>query len=93
MELPAKYSELSQLQRRGVRMRYVELQDGKCFWCGEPLSGEPAQHIQKKKINWRLFPPNFMRHPVHLQHDRQTDMTEGAVHARCNAVMWQYHKR
>jgi hypothetical protein len=40
-----------------------------------------------------LFPPNFLKYPVHLQHNHDTDMTEGAVHARCNAVMWQYHGR
>lgn len=32
----------------------------------------------------------LLRYPVHLQHNHDTGMTEGAVHARCNAVMWQY---
>jgi len=27
---------------------------------------------------------------MHLHHNHETDMTEGAVHAYCNAVLWQY---
>jgi hypothetical protein len=27
---------------------------------------------------------------IHLQHCHKTNMTEGAVHAYCNAVLWQY---
>ena len=38
-----------------------------------------------------LFPPNFFKWPVHLHHSHDTGMTIGAVHARCNAVLWQYH--
>ena len=47
----------------------------------------------EKKINWKLFPPFFLRFPIHLQHNHDTNMTEGAVHAYCNAVMWQYEGR
>jgi hypothetical protein len=32
-------------------------------------------------------------HPVHLQHSHVTGLTEGAVHAFCNAVLWQYEGR
>ena len=42
---------------------------------------------------WDLFPPNFLKYKVHLQHNHSTGMTEGAVHALCNAVMWQYEGR
>ena len=53
---------------------------------------EPApKEILDKKIDWSLFPPNFLKYPVHLQHDNDTGMTEGAVHNYCNAVLWQYH--
>lgn len=36
---------------------------------------------------------NFLQHPIHLQHNHTTGMTEGAVHNYCNAVMWQYEHR
>lgn len=30
-------------------------------------------------------------YPVHLHHDHKTGLTIGAVHAKCNAVLWQYY--
>ncbi len=48
------------------------------------------EDITDKKINWKLFPENFLKYPIHLQHNHDTGMTEGAVHNYCNAVMWQY---
>jgi hypothetical protein len=45
----------------------------------------------KKKINARLFPPNFFNWPVHLHHCHVTGLTIGAIHCHCNAVLWQYH--
>ena len=92
-KLPILYSKANARERRAVREQYVQEQNGLCYWCQQPLSGDPPQHIKNKKINWRLFPPNFLRYPVHLQHDHKTDLTEGAVHARCNAYMWQVHGR
>lgn len=89
--LPAKYSELARDERRNVREEYVRLQDGKCFYCKWPLDNSPPEYVTLKPIKWELFPENFLQYPVHLQHDHDTDMTEGAVHAYCNAVMWQYH--
>ena len=35
----------------------------------------------------------MLAHPIHLQHNHSTDMTEGAVHAYCNCVLWQYEGR
>ena len=49
--------------------------------------------VDYTKINWKLFPKFFLVHPIHLQHNHETNMTEGAVHAYCNAVMWQYESR
>ena len=92
-KLPVYYSKADRQQRRMVREQYVREQNGLCYWCNCPLDEEPPQHIKNKKINWKLFPPNFLKYPVHLQHDHDTDLTEGAVHARCNAYMWQYHGR
>lgn len=93
MKLPTRYSKLKPAQRRKVREEYIKRQEGKCYWCGQPLDQDPPKEITDKKINWKLFPPGFLKHPVHLQHCHDTDMTEGAVHAYCNAVMWQYHGR
>ncbi len=92
-KLPVDYSSLHWTKRKAVRLQYIEEQNGMCFHCGEPLSGPPPEHISEKPINWSLFPDNFLKHPVHLQHDHNTGLTEGAVHALCNAVMWQYHGR
>ena len=91
-ELPLNYTTLSQAVRKAVREQYVEEQGGNCMHCECPLKVGPPEHI-KVPIDWGLFPPNFLQYPVHLQHCHKTGMTEGAVHAYCNAVLWQYHGR
>jgi len=91
--LPVPYSKITSAQRRKVREQYTTEQHGLCYWCHEPLDDNPRDDIQKLKINLKLFPPGFLRHPIHLQHNHDTDMTEGAVHAKCNGIMWQYHGR
>jgi len=93
MKIPVKYPELAPTEKREVREQYIKLQDGKCYWCKSDLNQPPPKEITDKEINWSLFPVGFMDYPIHLQHDHTTDMTEGAVHNYCNAVMWQYHKR
>jgi hypothetical protein len=84
---PANYILMSPNQRRLMRIEYVFEQDNLCCHCKESLNKEPQR---KKPINWSLFPPNFLAHPVHLHHDHKTGMTIGAVHAYCNAELWQY---
>lgn len=91
--LPAMYDELTWQQRAQVRNQYVSLQEGDCWYCDWPLDGPPADQVQWARINLRLFPPGFLNSPIHLQHDHNTGLTEGAVHARCNAVLWQYEGR
>lgn len=91
MTLPAVYGDLTWQERREVRNEYVRLQRGVCRHCGEPLDGKPSGKVASMRINWRLFPPNFMKHPIHLHHSHDTGLTIGAVHNRCNAVLWQYH--
>lgn len=91
MTLPAVYGDLTWQERRDVRNEYALLQHGLCRHCGEPLDGEPSSKVKSMNINWRLFPANFMKHPVHLHHSHETGLTLGAVHNRCNAVLWQYH--
>lgn len=91
--LPVNYDLINQRSRKRVREQYIELQAGKCYWCQALLSGPPAFAVQAKYVDLGLFPPGFLERPVHLQHNHVTGMTEGAVHSRCNAVMWQYHNR
>jgi hypothetical protein len=93
MKLPVDYTAIDGKQRRLVREAYIKEQDGKCMYCDEPLDGNPPEAVTNKKIDLGLFPPNFLTHPIHLQHNHDTGMTEGAVHAYCNAVLWQYHHR
>lgn len=90
-ELPVDYTKLTQPQRREVRLQYITHQNGKCSHCDEPLDGPPSGEVQTAWVNRRLFPPSFFNHPIHLHHSHRTGMTIGAVHARCNAVLWQYH--
>jgi len=92
-DLPVKYSKTSAANRKLVREQYVKEQNGLCYWCEMPLRSPPPTCITDKKIVWSFFPPNFLKHPIHLQHNHGTDLTEGAVHAYCNAVLWQYFSR
>ena len=86
---PRDYTKMTQQERRVLRLQYVEAQGGLCWKCGRELSGPPSEDIAGTKIRWSLFPPNFLRHPVHLHHSHRTGKTIGAVHAYCNAYMWQ----
>lgn len=89
--LPAQYERLSSRDRARAREQYIEAQRGLCWHCGFPLDTPPAPAIAALPIKWHLFPPTFMLHPVHLHHSHETGLTIGAVHALCNAVLWQYH--
>jgi hypothetical protein len=91
--LPVDYTKLDWRERKEVRLQYIEEQSNLCHHCGCSLSEAAPTHITSKKINWNLFPPNFLQYPIHLQHDHETGMTEGAVHSYCNAVLWQYYGR
>lgn len=95
MKLPVDYRTLDwkKGEVRAVREAYISQQDGKCYWCGESLDEPPPKRITEKPIRWSLFPKNFQRWPIHLQHCHYTGMTEGAVHMYCNAVMFQYEDR
>lgn len=86
--LPVNYNRLSARERRQVRELYRVVQNGNCSHCGTPLNIRPER---TKSINWRAFPKGFLKYPVHLHHSHDTHMTIGAVHAYCNAVLWQYH--
>lgn len=90
---PVDYDKLTPAERRKVREEYVKEQGNLCYYCNSSLSNSPPDYIIEQKINWNLFPPGFLKSPIHLQHNHTTGMTEGAVHAYCNAVMWQYEGR
>ena len=91
--LPVDYDKLPQRERRAVREQYIKQQDNLCMFCGEDLFDEPPERVTEHNINWDFFPKGFLNHPIHLQHDHGTGLTEGAIHAYCNAVMWQKHGR
>lgn len=91
--LPTDYIKLSSKQRREVREQYILQQNNRCMYCNNLLTEEPPIKINNLFITWELFPPNFRVYPIHLQHCHKTNMTEGAVHMKCNAVLWQYENR
>lgn len=93
MILPVNYNNLSSHKRKEVREEYEMVQNGLCAYCEASLASPPPEHITSKTIKWEYFPPHFLKYPVHLQHNHDTGMTEGAVHAYCNAVLWQYEGR
>ena len=88
--LPVDYTKLTQPERALVRQQYVDLQEGSCWFCKEPLKSVPSNKVRKAKLNMNLFPSGFLRYPVHLHHCHKTNMTIGAVHSECNAYLWQY---
>lgn len=91
--LPVEYDKLSPKERREVREQYIEEQNNLCMFCGEDLFSVPPERVTEKDVEWKLFPQGFLNAPIHLQHDHFTGLTEGAIHAYCNAVLWQYHGR
>lgn len=93
MNLPIHYSKANPKTRKRCREQYVKEQHNKCMFCNKSLDDKPAEGIQSAKIELTLFPPGFFKYPIHLQHNHDTDLTEGAVHAKCNAYLWQYEGR
>lgn len=92
-KLPLRYSQLGSYQRRFVREEYIKRQKGLCMHCKSALDGPVPDKVLALKIDWTKFPQHFLKYPIHLQHCHDTDLTEGAVHAYCNAVLWQYYGR
>ena len=93
IELPTKYDKLNAKTRKEVREAYIKMQNNKCWYCDRDLDGEPPIEVTGKHITKYLFPVGFFNHPKHLQHDHDTGLTEGVVHAYCNAVLWEYFGR
>lgn len=92
IKIPAYYDKLTTAERYTVRKEYEKLQNGKCYFCEMPLDAPPDWHKSGRlKIDESLFPAGFNWSSEHLHHCHQTGLTIGAVHAKCNAVLWQYH--
>jgi hypothetical protein len=91
MNLPVNYEKLHYKKRRLVREEYIRRQENRCWHCKANLYGNPNIETLTMPVNEALFPPNFFKYPIHLHHDHNTGMTIGAVHAHCNAVLWQYY--
>lgn len=92
-DLPVNYEKLHWSERKKVREQYILEQKGKCHFCSGSLDFPPPADVKEKPLSLQLFPKGFLDYPIHLQHCHKTGMTEGAVHAYCNGVMWQYHGR
>jgi hypothetical protein len=90
MKLPINYDNAHWSVRKQAREQYVEEQKSRCWYCKTLLISQPSSKVASKAINKKLFPNGMFNHPVHLHHDRNTGLTLGAVHAKCNAYMWQY---
>ena len=91
MKLPIIYDDCHWTVRKNARLQYINEQDGLCCHCGTLLYDAPSEEVEKLSINTSLFPKGMFDNPIHLHHDRKTGLTIGAVHAKCNAVLWQYH--
>lgn len=89
-DLPVKYADYSTYRRRLIREQYIKEQEGLCYCCENLLTEEPTLFIKEHEINVFLFPSGFFDYPIHLHHDHKTGMTIGAVHAQCNAYLFQY---
>lgn len=90
---PIDYTKLNAKERRNIREQYIKEQNNKCMYCNNSLSDKAPNSITDKYIDWTLFPPKFLKYPIHLQHNHDTGMTEGAVHSECNAYMWYYEQK
>ena len=91
LKLPINYEKSDWRKRKQAREQYCKEQGWLCSHCGESLYDEPSKEILTKPINGKLFPPTMFDHPIHLHHCHKTGITIGVVHAKCNAVLWQYH--
>jgi hypothetical protein len=91
MKLPVKYSEIPYRERWKVRKAYIIEQEGICPYCKAPLNKDPHPDSLAFPVDESLFPKGFFKNSHHLHHCHETDLTIGVVHARCNALLWQYH--
>lgn len=91
VELPVHYDSTSSWDRKSVLEQYTREQGGNCCHCKKSLRRAPAPAVADLRVDKARFPEGFFKHPIHLHHDHNTGMTIGAVHAHCNAVLFEYH--
>lgn len=91
IRLPANYGKLSPMEKADIRDRYIFLQQEKCWYCKRTLTKGPSERVRKLPLGQVKFPKTFFHHRIHLHHNHTTGLTIGAVHAKCNAVLWIYH--
>lgn len=89
--LPVDYTKINTQERKSVREQYIKKQNNVCIFCNAGLDDHPSWDVRNKTIDLSLFPTNFLRWPIHLDHDHETGMTRGAIHSYCNAVQFQYY--
>lgn len=89
-ELPVDYNKIPWRQIKDVRDQYTQEQNGICLFCGGDLHSKPPEYIKEIPIDWSYFPVGFFKNPTHLYYRRDTGMTVGTVHQKCNAVIWKY---
>lgn len=87
------YRLMTRQQRRQVRLQLAKEQGNMCWYCKQPLSGPPSPDIDNYAFNKHLFPKGMFDFPVHLHHDHNSGICVGAVHAKCNAYMWQKYRK
>ena len=87
---PINYNKATFKQRKEIREKYVLYQGGKCWYCKSNIYEVPIEDVRNAYVNKGLFPKGFFSWPIHLHHDHNTGLTIGAVHNRCNAILWQY---
>ena len=87
--LPVDYDNLKHSEKWAVREEYRRIQKDACWYCNKSLYANPSKKVQKQHIFKKLFPKGFFDHPIHLHHSHDTGLTIGAVHAKCNAYLWQ----
>lgn len=85
------YSLTTPQSRRKKRLEYMRAQGGACLHCGHQLLTEQCGDSLKGAIDTFLFPEGMFDYPVHLHHCHESGWTIGAVHAHCNAILWQFH--
>lgn len=88
IKLPTLYDKLSPSEKRMVRQEYIRRQNNKCYLCNDDIYKPP--NVDDIKITPKLYPKNFFDYPIHLHHSHETGLTIGVVHAKCNAILWEY---
>ena len=92
-ELPKNFPEYSIMYKtldkkiKELKNKKLQTKEGSTL---EKIQSDIDQYQKEMDKIKTIFPENFFDHSIHLHHDHDTGMTIGAVHAHCNAVLWEY---